>query len=325
MTDATLLLDTPTTLMTHKDYIDHYVIGIGRHNHYFTLRMSDLVQLRGGGYRIVYHHVCNLSQDGDIAFEKAKEYALNNGIPLKCPSAEWIKGKLDEIQRETAEERAARERKEREEREIAEERARQKLDLEIEAVSKMLADKIVYKIRMNHPEYIFQMVKEAQEKNPEKSFGHCVAYPFDTDTCNERCIDFNKELSANNIKWLEWFMDGVESGDFDDEISKLKYDFIIKNYKRLAKVDANATAGSVGDKITITVQIINEFTVDGYYGPSTCVKMVSLENGATVVHWNSGKKYGKIGDVLTITGTVKSIQDYRGALQTVITRVKVNK
>lgn len=93
-------------------------IGIGLHSHFFTLRMSHPVYIPGEGQygnAVVngvyqgtvaegWHHVVNLSQSADDAVEKAKDYALEMGIPLVSVSAAELGTKLDEIKRANAEE-----------------------------------------------------------------------------------------------------------------------------------------------------------------------------------------------------------------------------
>lgn len=95
-------------------FVPKLYIGIGEFNHFFTLRESYQHHfVRDGINRVEVRaaHLFNLSQNADVALEKAKEYAEKVGLQLVA-SKESLEHEMREIKRasqQELEERAARE------------------------------------------------------------------------------------------------------------------------------------------------------------------------------------------------------------------------
>lgn len=86
---------------------------------------------------------------------------------------------------------------------------------------------------------------------------------------------------------------------------------------------ASQYAGEVGDVVTVTGEVKVALVVEGNYGSSV---MVVLSNGPVTVKTYSTAKWAwevERGDTLTLTGTVKKLDEYEGTKQTVLARPKV--
>lgn len=99
--------------------------------------------------------------------------------------------------------------------------------------------------------------------------------------------------------------------------------------ERTAKAEAvkakNADSdyqGSVGERITVTVKVEKIMSFDSQWGTSDMFLM--RDAGSNVYKWmtSSCVDMGE-GSEVTLTGTVKKHDDYRGTKQTVLTRCKV--
>jgi len=87
-------------------------------------------------------------------------------------------------------------------------------------------------------------------------------------------------------------------------------------------VYADEYANDVKVRTSYKVVVVTKRTVDGYYGPSQMLTFVDDSNHY-LVWFNSGEfKDVEVGDELTITGTVKKHDEFRGVKQTSLSRVK---
>lgn len=78
--------------------------------------------------------------------------------------------------------------------------------------------------------------------------------------------------------------------------------------------------GQVGQKLTVTGTVAQVREIDGQYGPTT---LVVLKCGNDIVKWfASGAKDFRIGQALSLKGTVKSHGEFRGQKETMLTRCK---
>jgi len=84
-------------------FVSKLLISVGATAAYFTLRETFL----GHNDRVMSFHHFNLSQDADVAFEKALAYSHNNGIEL-VTDRETMITEMREIQRSSAEQLAER-------------------------------------------------------------------------------------------------------------------------------------------------------------------------------------------------------------------------
>ena len=93
----------------------------------------------------------------------------------------------------------------------------------------------------------------------------------------------------------------------------------------------NTPAGAPGQKLaglTGTVEVATDIEVAGFRGYGTDHKrliVVKLPNGQVLKTFGTGATLyaASRGDHVTISGTVKELSDYRGQLQTVLTRTKL--
>lgn len=77
---------------------------------------------------------------------------------------------------------------------------------------------------------------------------------------------------------------------------------------------------NIGDKVTVKVKVKAVKNLGyGQFG-QMCITVFEDENGNVINVWKSG--YGPVGMELTIKGTVKSCDEYRGVKQTTLIRVK---
>jgi len=97
--------------LSYGTFTPKLFISIGEHNHFFTLRETELYFKQCGevgSFEVRSFHHCNLSQNSDEAFSKALKYAESFGLELET-SASTLKEQMDAIKRETADEAAKRE------------------------------------------------------------------------------------------------------------------------------------------------------------------------------------------------------------------------
>lgn len=80
--------------------------------------------------------------------------------------------------------------------------------------------------------------------------------------------------------------------------------------------------GSVKDKLDLTVTVESTRTMDSHYGTTTLIVMVDA-TGNRYKWFASGFVSAAAGDQLTIKGTVKAHDEYRGTKETILTRCKI--
>jgi len=83
--------------------------------------------------------------------------------------------------------------------------------------------------------------------------------------------------------------------------------------------------GTVGDKVTLTGTVTTALRVDGYTHRSPDQVMLVIDCGTAVMKTTTAAAWAyqiKVGDPLTVTGTVKAHTQWRGLKQTVLSRPK---
>ena len=102
---------------------------------------------------------------------------------------------------------------------------------------------------------------------------------------------------------------------------------IVSSYLRSLTPKTNFTnsefIGAIDDRITLNVLVTTSKVIETVYGYSQLVKMVA-NNKDLITTFASGKFAPKVGDTITITGSVKKHEIYHGIKQTVMNRVKEN-
>lgn len=83
-------------------------------------------------------------------------------------------------------------------------------------------------------------------------------------------------------------------------------------------------AGNVKERKTWNVRVMGRKVGEGYYGYWELIRF-RTEDGLTLAWFNSGRFVEpELGDELSITGTIKKLDEYQGMKQTMLSRVKVN-
>ncbi len=92
--------------------------------------------------------------------------------------------------------------------------------------------------------------------------------------------------------------------------------------ERKAAAPAGKHLGTVGERKDFgTATVVFVRRIEGYYGTTTLTKFLAGDD--TLVWFRSGDKYDlKVGDTVSITGTVKKHDQFKDEKQTVITRAK---
>jgi hypothetical protein len=94
------------------------------------------------------------------------------------------------------------------------------------------------------------------------------------------------------------------------------------NMQRDRSQEKNEHAGAVGQKLPPTpVTVVSTTNINGQYGVTQLCRMHDAE-GRLYVWFNSGGNRLEQGQKLTITGTIKKHDEFKGRKQTVLTRVK---
>ena len=81
--------------------------------------------------------------------------------------------------------------------------------------------------------------------------------------------------------------------------------------------------GTVGERLTVTGEITMVRGCETQWGTSTVIKVMD-EAGNVFTWFASGERDVKQGERVTLVGTVKKHEEYRGEAQTVLTRCKFN-
>jgi hypothetical protein len=96
---------------------------------------------------------------------------------------------------------------------------------------------------------------------------------------------------------------------------------------------SNLHIGSVKERLTLALTLVFTREISGYYGVSTLHKFedalgnlfVWFASNPEIVPEGTDKRALNIGETLTLSGTVKGHDDYKGRNQTKLTRVTVPK
>lgn len=81
--------------------------------------------------------------------------------------------------------------------------------------------------------------------------------------------------------------------------------------------------GIIGERLTIDGEIVMVRGCETQWGTSTVIKFVD-QTGSVFTWFATGAKDVRQGERVTVVGTVKKHDEYRGELQTVLTRCKIN-
>ena len=139
---------------------------------------------------------------------------------------------------------------------------------------------------------------------------------FDYKMENESLQDFYKSLQ-NIIKY-----DYCKFNDISILATMFTtYDILKQKEKKEDNKNISNYVGSIGDKIKIEVTLRGKFSYETQYG-YMCISLFVDRNG-NVYKWVSKNTLNiKLGEFITIQGTIKNHEIYQGEKQTVLTRCK---
>jgi RecJ-like exonuclease len=91
----------------------------------------------------------------------------------------------------------------------------------------------------------------------------------------------------------------------------------MKNKKKVSEF-----VGEIGDKISADVEVIGSKKVSGFYGPTLFVRMVDTDGNTFTTFYSGYNAEPEIGDKISISGTVKKHDIFKGWKSTILKRVK---
>jgi hypothetical protein len=124
-------------------------------------------------------------------------------------------------------------------------------------------------------------------------------------------------VQITKLDWIDFKATGVAAsivGTYQNHLER--------ETKAAARREAGDSehVGTVGSRVDLAVKVTGVRVVEGYYGPSTMVRMLAGAN--VLVTFASGQFHPEVDDVIHIRGTVKKHQEYQGTKQTVLNRVQ---
>ena len=147
--------------------------------------------------------------------------------------------------------------------------------------------------------------------------------------CMERAEDTIKYFDSLDIEELNSFAQDVKAAVLTKYIGcsgyvayapELQNKLMIKAEQKAEAVKSEYV-GNIKDKITVNVVVTGCTGFESQYGYMFVNTFKAVDNDNVFV-WITGTKSYDVGTKLTITGTIKNHQEYRGIRQTVLTRVK---
>jgi uncharacterized protein (DUF3820 family) len=274
-------------IMDKNNFVPNLVIGVGATSAYFTLRETYLHYFTVHGFPMSevrsFHHF-NLSQDAEEAFEKAKNYSKQMGVPLRNQSAEELRTEMREIQRATAEEmeyrakiQAEREARWEEERK---EREKQKFDLIKQGIMPF-GQYIGEKFSDLPMGYVTWFVKTRSEFEPE-SLIYALSVELEAQVPSMILPDPNPTATIGKEK---------------------------------QRLEMTVTV--------VRTVVFQQPSFSGYGMDAKCMSiMVEKETKACVVCFSTSF-WPEVGKEMKIKATVKEFKDYKGQQQTIVQRIKV--
>lgn len=140
------------------------------------------------------------------------------------------------------------------------------------------------------------------------------------DYINELFNNEPKDTFTNNIKVI--LTSGVITRKDVNIVATAAKTILSAEAERKAKaLILNEFAGNIGDKLQAEVVVSKKIGFDTNYGHAIMFIMAD-NSGRQFKTVNTGKFDAKIGDKVTIKGTVKALDEYKGIKQTVLTRVR---
>lgn len=271
-------------------YTPHLFISIGATGAMFTLRETYLHEFYVGARRHTevrsFHHY-NLGQDPLEAMFKAKEASERLGLQLTTTSEE-LDANLRDIKRTGAAEMAER-------RRIEEERLRQwELD---------------------------RLARQQENINLIWSERKFINGPY-RDQPLDSCRDYGY------INWLVSKVDEFQDTSYVKQYALIFKEMIAKGeLELLPEPSKTAHLGQPGDKFQADVTVVRatSFQSQGFgsYYSSTCYVITMVTSTGECLVSMSERFRANVGDKMTIKGTVKAHDEYKGQAQTRVMRLKI--
>ncbi len=103
----------------------------------------------------------------------------------------------------------------------------------------------------------------------------------------------------------------------------MKYN-IEMNKQETAKTSTSMYLGSVDDLVQTEIKVVRASGYESIYGYGTCYNMED-SHGNIMVWFTSGNAVLHLGDLVTIKGRIKALEEYQGVKQTIVTRCRIIK
>ncbi len=143
-----------------------------------------------------------------------------------------------------------------------------------------------------------------------------IAHVLTLETKNDFIFNINAIAKQN---YLDWKATGLAAA-----IMFVYNRHLEEEAKREAAADLSKSehVGALKERLEFDVRIIGKRWVEGYYGSSALIRMLDANDNlfVTFASGNFGDDVN-IGDAITIRGTVKKHDEYKGVKQTIINRV----
>lgn len=111
-----------------------------------------------------------------------------------------------------------------------------------------------------------------------------------------------------------------------DNLGTLAY--IVPMYNKALQIERERAAkpvsnfiGAVGDKLTLSIKVVDRRAIDSHYGISYLFTMLDSEGNR--VKWFASNDLLEVDKAYTIKGTVKALETYKGLNSTLLTRCKI--
>ncbi len=143
-----------------------------------------------------------------------------------------------------------------------------------------------------------------------------IAHVLTLDTKNDFIFNINAIAKQN---YLDWKATGLAAA-----IMLVYTRYLEDEAKSKAAADLTESehVGALKERLEFDVRVIGKRWVEGYYGSSALIRMLDADDNLFVTFANG--QFGddvEIGDAVTIRGTVKKHDEFKGVKQTVINRV----
>jgi hypothetical protein len=133
---------------------------------------------------------------------------------------------------------------------------------------------------------------------------------------NDYLLNVNAVASKSGWRWKDLGIGASIASTYKRELEKF-----VAQVERARVFSNSEHVGTVGKRITFTGKALFENKIEGYYGTTTIVTFVT-DDGDKIKWFASGDSPIPLHLHGTFTGTVKNHDEYKGTLETTVSRVK---